>query len=88
MARDFDSNFVLKTAGILYVFQGFYKQKLGRKIRQLPKTIESVFPLAELDNDFGDAGQEQGNNGRQEHLRHHVHAVIYHTVGKTQNTGT
>jgi len=39
MARDFDSNFVLKTAGILYVFQGFYKQKLGQKIRQLPKTI-------------------------------------------------
>jgi len=39
MARDFDANFVLKTAGILYVFQGFYKQKLGQKIRQLPKTI-------------------------------------------------
>jgi len=26
---------VLKTAGILYVFQGFYKQKLGQKIASL-----------------------------------------------------
>jgi len=48
MARDFDANFVLKTAGILYVFQGFYKQKLGQKIRQLPKTISSVFPTGEI----------------------------------------
>jgi hypothetical protein len=32
-AQDFFSNFVLKTAGILCVFQGFQKQKLGKKIR-------------------------------------------------------
>jgi hypothetical protein len=32
-AKDFFSNFALKTAGILCVFQGFYKQKLGKKIR-------------------------------------------------------
>ncbi len=31
-AKDFFSNFVLKTAGILCVFQGFHKQKLGKKI--------------------------------------------------------
>jgi hypothetical protein len=30
--RDFASDFVLKAAGILYVFQGFYKQKLEQKI--------------------------------------------------------
>jgi hypothetical protein len=29
--RDFVSDFVLKTEGILDVFQGFYKQKLERK---------------------------------------------------------
>ena len=32
-AKDFSSNFVLKIAGILYVFQDFYKQKLEKKIR-------------------------------------------------------
>ena len=32
-ARDFDSNFVLKTEGILDVFQDFYKQKLEQKNR-------------------------------------------------------
>jgi len=29
MAKDFASDFVFKTAGILDVFQGFDKQKLG-----------------------------------------------------------
>jgi hypothetical protein len=32
-AKDFFSNSALKTAGILCVFQGFHKQKLGKKIR-------------------------------------------------------
>lgn len=31
MARDFSSDFVFKTAGILDVFQGFYKHKLEQK---------------------------------------------------------
>ena len=33
IARDHAPDHVLKTAGILYVFQGFYKQKLEQKIR-------------------------------------------------------
>ena len=32
-ARDFDSNIVLKIAGILDVFQDFYRQKLEQKNR-------------------------------------------------------
>ena len=34
MARDFSSDSVLKAAGILCVFQSFYKRKLEEKIRQ------------------------------------------------------
>ena len=44
MARDFSSDFVFKTAGILDVFQGFDKQKLGEKIRQMPMAIYSEIP--------------------------------------------
>ena len=46
MAKDFVSDFVFKTAGILYVFQGFDKQKLGQKIRQMPMAIDSEIPGA------------------------------------------
>ena len=46
MARDFSSDFVFKTAGILDVFQGFYKQKLGKKICQMPMAIYSEIPGA------------------------------------------
>ena len=46
MARDFSSDFVLNTAGILDVFQGFDKQKLGEKIRRMPMTIDSEIPGA------------------------------------------
>ena len=45
-AKDFFSNFVLKTAGILCVFQGFYKQKLGKKIRpEREKELLEVPPI-------------------------------------------
>ena len=44
MARDFSSDFMFKTAGILDVFQGFDKQKLGEKIRQMPMAIYSEIP--------------------------------------------
>ena len=37
MPKDFVSNFVLKIAGILDVFQDFYKQKLGQKIGHFAK---------------------------------------------------
>ena len=37
MPRDFVSNFVLKIAGILDVFQDFYKQKLEQKIGHFAK---------------------------------------------------
>ena len=46
MARDFSSDFVFKTAGILDVFQGFDKQKLGEKIHQMPMAIYSEIPGA------------------------------------------
>ena len=46
MARDFSPDFVFKTAGILDVFQGFDKQKLGQKIRQMPMAIYSEIPGA------------------------------------------
>ena len=46
MARDFSSDFVFKTARILDVFQGFDKQKLGKKIRQMPMAIYSEIPEA------------------------------------------
>jgi hypothetical protein len=44
MAKDFVSDFVFKTAGILYVFQGFDKQKLGQKNRQMPMAIDPGIP--------------------------------------------
>ena len=46
MARDFSLDFVFETAGILDVFQGFDKQKLGEKIRQMPMAIYSEVPVA------------------------------------------
>ena len=39
MARDFVPNLALKPAGILCVFQGLHKQKLGQKIRHPPEGI-------------------------------------------------
>jgi hypothetical protein len=44
-ARDFDSNIVLKIAGILDVFQDFYRQKLEQKNRPRHKKefIEEPF---------------------------------------------
>ena len=44
-AKDFFSNFALETAGILCVFQGFHKQKLGKKIRPVHKKELLVVPL-------------------------------------------
>ena len=38
-AKDFSSNFALKAAGILCVFQGFHKRKLGEKIRPERKKV-------------------------------------------------
>ena len=47
-AKDFFSNFVLKTAGILYVFQGFHKQKLRKKIRPKRKKELLEVPLTQF----------------------------------------
>ena len=52
-AKDFSSNFVLKIAGILYVFQDFYKQKLEKKIRpehkkeflEVPSNLANSLPI-------------------------------------------
>ncbi len=44
MARDFVSDFLLKSAGILCVCQGFYKEKLEQKIRHQPKAFFIIVP--------------------------------------------
>jgi hypothetical protein len=42
-SEDFCHRTNRKIAGILCVFQDFYKQKLGQKIRQQPQTIGLLF---------------------------------------------